>query len=217
MSLAILFHFLCAQHVSHINISIIWSLRLFCWITTFIVLLVRCVLEFRCGWVGVVSVLQAEAWKWNKIASDIKLVFYSSTVLEWFFLKILPLGNHGFIAVITLKNDEPNFVSQISDSLVSVILFRYTTWCLIYETFCRSVSSYIYQEIVNCLRSSLSLYETQFCPCHLIRTTSMMAGSSFPHSLYLSIHSAYTIDHEVVFDICIFSSRLEHGHWGRIQ
>ena len=61
MSLAILFHFLCAQHVSDINISIIRSLRLFCWITTFVVLfLVRCVLEFRCGWVWVVSVLQAE-------------------------------------------------------------------------------------------------------------------------------------------------------------
>jgi len=38
------------------------SLRLFCWITTLVVLfLVRCVLEFRCGWVGVVSVLQAKA------------------------------------------------------------------------------------------------------------------------------------------------------------
>jgi len=37
-------------------------LRLFCWITTLVVLfLVRYVLEFRCGWVGVVSVLQAEA------------------------------------------------------------------------------------------------------------------------------------------------------------
>ena len=111
---------------------IIRSLRLFCWITTLVVLfLVRCVLEFRCDWVGVVSVLRAEAsacntdttptqphrnsnthrtkknttsvviqqnsrkllmmdilmsetcWahkKWNKIASDIKLVFYSSTV-----------------------------------------------------------------------------------------------------------------------------------------
>jgi len=34
MSLAILFHFLCAQHVSDINISIIRSLRLCCWITT---------------------------------------------------------------------------------------------------------------------------------------------------------------------------------------
>jgi len=60
MSLAILFHFLCAQHVSNSNISIIRSLRLFCWITTLVVLfLVWCVLEFRCGWVGVVSVLQA--------------------------------------------------------------------------------------------------------------------------------------------------------------
>ena len=130
MSLAILIHFLRAQHVSDINIAIIRSLRLFCWITTLVVLfLVRCVLEFRCGWVGVVSVLQAEAcntdttpnqphrnsnthetknnttnviiqqnsrkllmmdtrmlmsetcWtckKWNKIASDIKLVFYFS-------------------------------------------------------------------------------------------------------------------------------------------
>ena len=38
MSLSILFHFLCAQHVSGINISIINSLRLFCCITTLIVL-----------------------------------------------------------------------------------------------------------------------------------------------------------------------------------
>ena len=131
MSLAILFHFLCAQHVSDINISIIRSLWLFCWITTLVVLfLVWCVLDLQCGWFGVVSVLQAEAacktdttptqphqnsnthrtknnmtnvviqqnsrkllmmdilmsktcWahkKWNKIASDIKLVFYSSTI-----------------------------------------------------------------------------------------------------------------------------------------
>jgi len=126
MSFAVLFRFLCAQHVSDINISIIRSLRLFFWITT--LFLVRCVLELRCGWVGVVSVLQAEAsayntdttpthqrqisnthrtknnvviqqnsrkllmmdilmsetcWahkKWNKIASDIKLIFYSSTI-----------------------------------------------------------------------------------------------------------------------------------------
>jgi len=37
MSLARLFHFLCAQHVTNINISIIRSLRLFCWITTLVV------------------------------------------------------------------------------------------------------------------------------------------------------------------------------------
>jgi hypothetical protein len=124
MSLAILFHFLCAQHVSDINISIIRSLQLFCWIITLVVLfLVRCVLEFRCGWVGasacytdttptqpyrnfnthrtknnttnviiqqnsrkllMIDILMSETcWahnKWNKIASDIKFVFYSSTI-----------------------------------------------------------------------------------------------------------------------------------------
>ena len=89
----------------------------------FVLFLVRCVLEFRCGWIGVVSVKPATriplqpnhtethrtknnttnviiqqnsrkllkmdilmseiCWahkKWNKIASDIKLVFYSSTI-----------------------------------------------------------------------------------------------------------------------------------------
>ena len=46
MSLVILFHFLCAQHVSDINISIIRSLRLCLWIITSVVLFsVRCVLE----------------------------------------------------------------------------------------------------------------------------------------------------------------------------
>ena len=61
MSLVILFHFLCAQHVSDINISIIRSLRLCCWITTLVVLFsVRCALEIWCGWCWVVLVLQAE-------------------------------------------------------------------------------------------------------------------------------------------------------------
>ena len=135
MSLAILFHLLCAQHVSDINITIFRSLRLCWWITTLVVLFsVRCVLELWCGWFWVVFVLQAEAqlqpakrtppnisrnkssntqwtenkttdvvihqhsrrllkmdilmsetcWahnKWNKIASDIKLVFHSSTFM----------------------------------------------------------------------------------------------------------------------------------------
>ena len=89
LSLAILFHFLCTQHVSDINISIMRSLRLCCWITISVVLFsVRCVLEIWCGWVWVVPVLQAvlmseTCWvhkKWNKIASDIKLVFYSSVI-----------------------------------------------------------------------------------------------------------------------------------------
>ena len=47
MSLVILFHLLCAQHVSDINISIFRSLRLCWWVTTSVVLFsVRCVLEF---------------------------------------------------------------------------------------------------------------------------------------------------------------------------
>jgi len=62
MSLAILFHLLCAQHVSYINISVIRSLRLFL-LNYHIgrVFLIRCVMEIRCGWVGVVSVLHGEA------------------------------------------------------------------------------------------------------------------------------------------------------------
>ena len=115
MSFAILFH-LCAQHVSDINISIIRSLRLFCWITTLVVLfLVRCVLASACNTdttptqphrnsnihrtknnttnvviqqnsrkLLMMDILMSETcWahkKWNKIARDIKLVFYSSTI-----------------------------------------------------------------------------------------------------------------------------------------
>ena len=46
MSLVVLFHVLCAQYVSDINISIIRSLRLCWWITTSVVLFsVRCMLQ----------------------------------------------------------------------------------------------------------------------------------------------------------------------------
>ena len=66
MTLVILFHFLCAQHVSDINISIIRSLRLCCWITTSVVLFsVRCVLEIWCGWhqiCGWCFILQLLQW-----------------------------------------------------------------------------------------------------------------------------------------------------------
>ena len=114
MSLAILFHFLCAQHVSDINISIIRSLQLFCWITTLVVLfLVWCVsacnmdttptqahqnsnthrtknnttnvvIQENSRELLIMDILMSETcWahkKWNKIASDIKLVSYSSTI-----------------------------------------------------------------------------------------------------------------------------------------
>jgi len=73
MSLAVLFHFLCAQHVSDINISIIRSLRLFCWIATLVILfLVLCVLEFRCGWVGMVSVLHWLCWLWLALVVELR-------------------------------------------------------------------------------------------------------------------------------------------------
>jgi len=133
MSLAVLFHFLCAQHVADINISIIRSLRLCCWITTS-VFCSRFVVCWRFGVVGfekcpccrlklcfslqhghysnpaapnlqhtmnreqkthmviqqhsrkllIKDILMSETrWvhkKRNKIASDIKLVLYSSTI-----------------------------------------------------------------------------------------------------------------------------------------
>ena len=79
MSLAILFHFLFIQHVSDINISIIRS-WLFCWITTSVVLFsVRCVLEIWCGWIWVVSVLQAEAQLVLQPATRTPLVLHPVT------------------------------------------------------------------------------------------------------------------------------------------
>ena len=94
MSLAILFHFLCAQHVSDINISIIRSLRLFCWITTLVVLFLvphrnsnthrtknntTNVVIQNSRKLLMMDILMSETrWshkKWNKIASDIKLAF----------------------------------------------------------------------------------------------------------------------------------------------
>jgi len=121
MSLAILFHFLCTQQVSDINISIIRSLRLCCWIITSVVLFsVRCVLQAEACNTGttqtqphqisntqrtenkttdviiqqhshkllMMDILMSETcWvhkKWNKTASDIKLVFYSSTIKSKF-------------------------------------------------------------------------------------------------------------------------------------
>ena len=83
MSLAILFYFLCTQHVSDINIAIIRSLRLCCWITKLVVLfLFRCVLEIWCGWFWVVPVLQAEAvLKPNRTKSPTQRNKYKTTNL----------------------------------------------------------------------------------------------------------------------------------------
>ena len=63
MSLAILFHLLCAQYVSDItNVVIQQNSRKF--------LMMEILMSETC-WAHK---------KWNKIASDIKLVFYSSTI-----------------------------------------------------------------------------------------------------------------------------------------
>ena len=112
MSLAILFHFLCAQHVSDINISIIRSLRLFCWIITLQAEAwntyttptqphrnsnthrtkkntTNVVIQQNSRKLLMMDILMSETcWahkKWNKIASDIKLVFYSSNVYSVIF------------------------------------------------------------------------------------------------------------------------------------
>jgi len=80
-------HNLCAQHVSDINISIIRSLGLFCWIsnthrtknnTT------NVIIQQNSRKLLMMDILMSEScWshkKLNKIASVIKLVFYSSTI-----------------------------------------------------------------------------------------------------------------------------------------
>ena len=100
MSLAILFHFLCARHVSDISISIIRSLRPFCWITTLVILfLVRSVLEFRCGWVGAVSVLQSEAVLY--ISPTVKFLFsrYFSALQKLFHASQLHRVSRSYIYI----------------------------------------------------------------------------------------------------------------------
>jgi len=92
--LAILFHFLCAQHVSDINISITRSLLLFCSITTLVVVLLfrtknnttNVVIQQNSRKLLMIDILMSETYwahkKWNKIASDIRLVFYFSIKKE---------------------------------------------------------------------------------------------------------------------------------------
>jgi len=84
---------LCTQHVSDINISIIRSLRLCCWITTSHQICntqrtknktTDVVIQQHSRKLLMMDILMCETcWarkKWNKIASDTKLVFYSSTI-----------------------------------------------------------------------------------------------------------------------------------------
>ena len=101
------FHFLCAQHVSDINIAIIRSLRLFCWITTLVVLfLVRCLLEFRCGWVGMLSVLQTEAQLQHvsniniAIIRSLRLFCWITTLIVLFLVRCVLEFLFGWVGVV---------------------------------------------------------------------------------------------------------------------
>ena len=132
MPLAILFHFLCAQHVSDINISIIRSLRLFSWITTLVVLfLVRCVLEFRCGWVGDRETETVNSWALTLLGRS---VLGLSPQKTWF----IPSSVHvGFIVdEVAMRRDlllvlkfYPMYMSnknQLDATLCSFYFFRVT-------------------------------------------------------------------------------------------
>jgi len=134
LSLAILFHFLCAPHVSDINISIIRSFRLCCWITT----LVFCSWFVVCWRFGaqqisntqrtekkptdvviqqhsrkllMMDILMSETcWahkKWNKIASDMKLIFYSSTIFKLFACNKCRNSKSLLLYRIATLNEEP--------------------------------------------------------------------------------------------------------------
>jgi len=131
MTLPNLFHFLRTQHVSDINISIIRSLRLFCWITTLVVLfLVRCVLEFRCGWVGVVSVLQAEAFLYAQLVSEINISIISclrlfcwiTTLAVLFLVRCVLEFRCGCVGVVSVLQAEAFLYAQlVSDINISII------------------------------------------------------------------------------------------------
>ena len=108
MPLAILFHFLCTQHVSDINISIISGIRVAGWSTTCASACktdttptqphwnsnthrtknntINVVIQQNSRKLLMMDILMSETcWahkKWNKIASDIKLVFYSTLIVK---------------------------------------------------------------------------------------------------------------------------------------
>ena len=59
--------------------------------------LVRCVLEFRCGWVGVVSVLQAEA---------LRLFCWITTLVELFLVRCVLEFRCGWFGVVSVLRAE---------------------------------------------------------------------------------------------------------------
>jgi len=141
MSGVFLFDCLCAQHVSDIYISIIRSLRLFCWITTLVVLfLVRRVLEFRCGWVGVVSVLQASAETRHvsdiniSIIRSLRLFCWITTLVVLFLVRSVLEFRFGWVGVVSVlqASAETRHVSDINISIIrSLRLFCWITTLVI--------------------------------------------------------------------------------------
>ena len=123
MSLAILFHFLCTQHVSGINISIIRSLRLCCWVTTSVVLFsVCCVLEIWCGWVWVVPVLQAEAQLHLdiniSIIRSLRLCCWVTTLVVLFSVRCVLEIWCGWVWVVPVLQAEAQLHSDINISII---------------------------------------------------------------------------------------------------
>ena len=102
------------QHVSDINISIIRSLRLFCWITTLVVLVLM------------MDILMSETcWahkKCNIIAND-KLVFYSSTrcLCVWAFETYFRTISRYTVSRVTKKE-----ISRDTDAISIQCSSRYT-------------------------------------------------------------------------------------------
>ena len=138
MSLAVLFHFLCAQHVSDNNISII-SCASACKTNTTQTQphqisntqrtenkTTDVVIQQHSRKLLMTDILMSETcWahkKWNKIASDIKLVFHSSTS-NLYIIFLLPRLNFVFACSIILATLRPiQSTSAHSIPLESIII-----------------------------------------------------------------------------------------------
>ena len=117
MSLALLFHFLCAQNVSDINIPIIRSLRLFCWITTLVVLF-----WFDVCWSFGVVGLEWYPWCWSVWVGQTSCSNTAALQVIW-QVKVRPHQNLGLSVwgyvsqEVTLK---PLELLSVSAFLISV-------------------------------------------------------------------------------------------------
>ena len=108
MSLANLFHFLCAQHVLHIKISIIRSLQLYCWITTSVVLFCK---DGGSWWWKYwcpknlehlrSEIKQQVTWSWSSIL-QLYVTFFMHPSRPW--LQLLNIHNVNYDSLLTVVN-----------------------------------------------------------------------------------------------------------------